>query len=639
MEKRIIRRSADFASDESFRAHTVTVSAESESLPYAGLPLDYLGNGRYAVTKDEQHALIIGDTGCGKTRRLIIPAVRLLSLTGESMVISDPKGELYQKNAAVLAERGYEIRVLNLREPRNGDRWNPLERIERLYRSDDEDERDRALMMLDEIIDMMGESVKSDDDRFWENVSKQLIRSCALTILEYGDEGDLTFENLSLVCSAVTEDVSKRIKVSDEDGTATYESSFQSFYSSLPSTSEIRQSFMSSVCSTSDRTFSSIATVTHTMVNLYTRQSSLRHLFSASDFDISSLGEKKTALFIILPDEMETLYPMATLFVSQIYSVLIDRAYGNGGKLKRRVNFILDEFANFSRLRNISSMLTASRSRGMRFFLVCQDTDQLDSVYSKAGAAVIRSNCQSWVFMGCRNAEFLTLLSRLGGTYHEAYTGKDVPLITESDLQTLETGEAFVWVKGIGPRYVTLPDYSSVDWKAEEGGRNFPPRNTSPRPRQVDPDELFRRGAEGEDGKKRKEMEEENEMDRRSQILYVIETNIERLSESEMNALEIALLDVFRKSSASSSFSFLESLSLEASLRTLLSIDEEKSGIAAEAMDIFSAISLPSWKEKKKEEKVEMLKKIMELKNSGYLTPETADRISAFALGVGNKED
>ncbi len=638
MEKRIIRRGADFASDENFISHTETVNAEDESLSYTGLPLDYLGDGRYAVTKDEQHALIIGDTGCGKTRRLIIPAIRLLSRTGESMVISDPKGELYQKNAAILSQRGYEIRVLNLREPRNGDRWNPLERIEKIYRSGDEDERDKGLMMLDEIIDMMGESVRSDDDRFWENVSKQLIRSCALTILEYGDEGDLTFENLSLVCSAVTEDVSKRIRVSDEEGAAPYESSFQSYYSSLPSASEIRQSFTSSVCPTSDKTFSSISTVTHTMVNLYTRQSSLRYLFAASDFDIAELEEKKTALFIILPDEIETLYPMATLFVSQIYSVLIDRAFVNGGKLKRRVNFILDEFANFSKLRNISSMLTASRSRKMRFFLVCQDIDQLESVYSTSGAAVIRSNCQCWVFMGCRNAAFLTLLSRLGGTYHEAYTGKDVPLITESDLQTLEIGEAFVWVKGIGPRHVTFPDYSSVDWGTEEKTGDFPPRNNSPKPGVVDPGELFKRGAEGEDRKKRKEREEEKKNNRRWQIASIIERNIERLSDSGMNALETAFIDAFRKPAASSSFSLVESLTLEALVKTLLSIDEEKSGIAAEAMDILTSVSLPSWKKKKREEKLQKLTKLVTLRNIGYFSGETSDEIVAFAMKDEEKD-
>ena len=362
MEKRIVLKGTDFASPEDFQRHSRVVDASEDKLPYSGLPVDWIGDNSYATTVPEQHALIIGDTGCGKTRRLIIPSIKLISKTGESMVISDPKGELYRKTASSLRKKGYEIRVLNLREPRNGDRWNPLEIIEKMYRSDDPDVRDKALIMLEEIIDMTGSDVESDGDRYWASVAKQFLKAVCLTILEFGESGELNFTNIAVLESQISSVILRRIenggKEKDDEVV-----SFMRFFRSLDPDSAIRQNFQGAVNVSAEKTFTCISSVAHTMANAFVRQKAVQFLLSSTDFDISSLGEKSTVLFIILPDEIGTLYPLATMFVNQIYSILCDEAYTNGGMLNVKVNFILDEFANFARLENISQMLTASRSR------------------------------------------------------------------------------------------------------------------------------------------------------------------------------------------------------------------------------------------------------------------------------------
>ena len=491
MEKRILAKSADFLSEEDFLAHSVTVKASADKLDYTGIPLDYLGKNRYASTRKEQHTIIVGDTGCGKTRRLIVPAIKLLGKTGESMIISDPKGELYQKTARGLAAKGYEIRVLNMREPRNGDRWNPLELVESMYRSGDENLRDKGLIMLDEILDQMGSCVESSRDKYWEVVSKQFIKATALTILEYAPAGSLNFRNLALACTDIISFLCKKVEKDSEPNFGFTDDSefcpFQNFYDKLPDDSLIKQNFASTVCVNHTGTITSISTTMLSMVNLYTRQESIKFLFSKTDFDLCSLGQKSVALYILLPDEILTLYPLATLFVSQLYSVLLDLAYTNGGALANKVNFILDEFANFTRMPNISSMLTSSRSRGIRFFLVVQDIDQLRLQYGEAASSIIYSNCPNLIFMGCRNVSFLKELMELSGMYTEVYTGISRPLLSMNDLQCLEVGEAFIFVRSCNPKHSYFPDYTEVDFGESlderpcEGGK-LPQLNSGSKP-------------------------------------------------------------------------------------------------------------------------------------------------------------
>src|SRR5699024_9516461 len=111
---------------------------------------------------------------------------------------------------------------------------------------------------------------------------------------------------------------------------------------------------------------------------------------SYSDFDMNSIGKEKTAVFIIIQDEKKTYHSLATIFVKQCYETLIDVAQSNGGKLPCRTNFLLDEFANMPPLKDVTTMITAARSRQIRFTMIIQNFAQLKQVYGADNAETIK---------------------------------------------------------------------------------------------------------------------------------------------------------------------------------------------------------------------------------------------------------
>ena len=453
------RNGAEFSTDKAFVEASRVVRSDAETFDYSGIPLDRISETEYATSSEEKHCFIIGDTGCGKTRRLIVPSILLMGKSGESMVISDPKGELYRKTAGSLRGHGYDIRVVNMRSPSRGERWNPFALVEKLYRSDNSEDRDRAALMLEDILEVIHAPLKSERDPYWDNIAIEFIKAIVHIILENGESGDLSFGNLAVA----ERDMAYVMK--NNPGR------LERYFSSLPEGSAIKEnlsSIMSLASAEVSTTLGCALSTAESILSLYTRQKTIRDLLNYSDFDIEDIAKRPTALYIILPDDSEALYPLATLMVKQIYSTLINIADSLGTTLPNKVSFILDEFANFTRLESIGSMLTASRSRGIRFILVCQNVGQLEEKYGEYGAETIRSNCRVWVYMGSRNLKFLKMLQELSGIHVEKYGGDMYPLMDIDMLQRLKMGEMFVWNDRCSPKLCFLPDYSEYNFGSDD---------------------------------------------------------------------------------------------------------------------------------------------------------------------------
>jgi len=275
-----------------------------------------------------------------------------------------------------------------------------------------------------------------------------------LFILEYGEQGELTFENIATTARKILKQINSF--------------AFNEFINSLPKGSAIEQN-LSVIITNHPDTRNCIMAEFEAMISLYCSQESLKDLFATSEIDVSVLGKTPTALFFILPDDTEALYPIATVFVKQIYSTLIALAdEQSNGKLPNRVTFLLDEFANFARMPSIESMLTAARSRGIRFILVCQSMDQLTAKYEEHGRETLLANCRTWIYMSCRNLPFLERLEKLTGYYISPYTNERCPLIDISELQHFEMGQVLVLNDRCKPVMGYLPDYSEYNF-GEDG--------------------------------------------------------------------------------------------------------------------------------------------------------------------------
>lgn len=469
----ISRSGARFETTERFLQNTSVVNSTESELKSTGIPLTHIDENTYATSTDELHCFVIGDSGCGKTRRVILPTIRLLAKAGESMVISDPKGELFRITANSLKEKGYTVQVLNFRNPRCGHRWNPLGLIDELYHSAEPESKDKAVMMLGDIVDVLQQGLEGQDP-FWSMSAADVMRGVSLFILEYGEPKELTFENISITAREIREKILEMEKNKKEyeaskrspfGKTPKYEpTAFEYFLSTLPKNSPILNN-LSVIITNAEETRNCIMAEFEAMISLYISQESLMDLFAVSEIDINALGLKPTALFFILPDDTEALYPIATIFVKQIYSTLIALAdEQHDGKLTNRVTFLLDEFANFAKMPSIESMLTAARSRRIRFVLVCQSMDQLTAKYNDHGRETLLSNCRTWLYMSCRNLPFLERLEALMGYYISPYTNERIPLIDIGELQHFEIGQVLVLNDRCRPMMGYLPDYSQYDF-------------------------------------------------------------------------------------------------------------------------------------------------------------------------------
>ena len=143
----------------------------------------------------------------------------------------------------------------------------------------------------------------------------------------------------------------------------------------------------------------------------------IANMSSASTFDPADLGRKKVAVFIVLPDDRLTYHSLATLFIAQVYTILSKEADRKGGRLDNRVNVVADEFGNFSKLANFVQMLTVGGGKGIRFYLFVQDFAQLEDKYEKTGLRIIRSNCETWVYLQTDDNETLKDISEKLGKY------------------------------------------------------------------------------------------------------------------------------------------------------------------------------------------------------------------------------
>ncbi len=401
----------------------------------AGIPLT--SDSRYlCVDTSDGHSLIYGSSGSKKTRLLILPTVNVLLRAGESLIITDPKGEIYERTSGLAQKNGYRTLALNFRDM-NMNRWNPLAEAYKLYK--DKKTREDGITLLSEflfLITQPDEKKSISNDPFWNSTSLSLATALGLILFESAEtENDVTIANFLNLCSSFgTED----------------EKYLHYILSKIPQES-LAAINLRSILNSAEKTRQSIQVSLFSFLTKYITNTKLLRMLSASDFTFEELAAQKFALYLILPDEKNTYNELISEFIKQSYQAFISYAQKEYGNLKTRLNYVLDEFANIGKIPDMANMLAASRSRNIRFILVVQTNLK---IYGD-DAEIITANCNNLYFITSRDLNLLNNMSQLCGT---AYDGN--PLISVSQLQRFskEKGEILILHGREYPYISTFPD-------------------------------------------------------------------------------------------------------------------------------------------------------------------------------------
>lgn len=455
------------------------------------------------------HTLIIGTTGSGKTTTFINPTIQILSntKTQPSMLISDPKGELYSLHAKSLIKRGYDVKVLDLRNPYCSIRWNPLEKPFEMYQEmlalddkvrvneeegyyifedkiyyDKEELQSTIQVKKQEIFDEVYEDlndicsvlcpIKNKSEPIWESGAKNFILAITLAMLEDSENPELgmtkekfNFYNVMKIATNTQDDCEELI---------------QYFNHRSPISKSV--SLSKQVLDASDKTRGSYLSTVFDKLSLFSDMS-ICSLTSANEINFANIAIKPTALFLQIPDEKETRHTLAAMVILQAYKALVAKANTYPDlSLPRSVYFLLDEFGNLPQIHKLEQMITVGRSRKIWLALVVQSYAQLAKVYDEKSADIIKSNCNIQIFIGTTDQKTIEEFSKKCGNYSiiqknvsfsssndgvgSSVSVKERPLIYPSELAQLnnnqDMGNAIVSIFGYSPiRSKFTPSFKS----------------------------------------------------------------------------------------------------------------------------------------------------------------------------------
>lgn len=429
------------------------------------------------ILREPIHTLVIGATGTGKTAAFVSPTIEILSRTQTkpSMVITDPKGELYVKHKKTLERAGYNVTLIDLADVYHSTRWNPFNDVWRKtdemtreveqrhgkYYLDDKEyltnteaetvRRERVIRLKDEIyIDLQDLiytacPVENKQDMTWQRGARDLLFALALAFWEDVRDGYMPREKFNLY--NLYRNVTDYAKGECEELIA--------YFNTREPTSRTR-GLSNTVLVSQDRTLSSYLGDVNQYLN-WMADGGIAALTSGNDIEFSEFDEQPNVLFLKIPDEKENRHKLVTLLITQMYKALVEKATRNqelgrmdSQKLLRNVYFIMDEFGNLPKLYKMDSIVTVGRSRGIFMMPVIQDFNQLDNKYGKEVAATIRSNCNIQIFIGSNDENTRRIFSEACGkkkvkqvSYSEnkdmsvSTSAQSVPLIYPNELEHL----------------------------------------------------------------------------------------------------------------------------------------------------------------------------------------------------------
>lgn len=402
----------------------------------SGMPL--LVNGRkMLVDTGVASNIIIGATGSGKTQATVLPMLNLIARAGESVIVTDTNGEIYSRTANIFKNRGYEVVVLNFKDAKFGDSWNPLAYPYHLYKNNQKDE---AIKLIEDL----GHSLlheKSTADPFWENTASNYFTGLCLGLFRDGKENEI---NLNSISSMITQGEEKR-------GITTCAKE----YFERMGKDDVAYINAVGTFSAPTETKGSILSVLRQKLGVYLSREALNQMMSASTIDLDDLRNKHI-IYLVLPENRPSVYSLVTAFIEQTYYALSQSSN------EKRFNYVLDDFDFLTPINNFAQIITMSRAQNINFTLVTRNYRNLYENYGRDVAEKFISACVNTFYLLTDDRATAEEISIQCG--HKSANER---LISVDELLRINQWETvFLKMRNYPMKIKLTPNYK-IDWNEE----------------------------------------------------------------------------------------------------------------------------------------------------------------------------
>ena len=436
------------------------------------------------VDSDDVHCLMIGASGVGKTAFFLYPNLEFSCASGMSFLALDTKGDLARNYGTIATEcYGYQVAVIDLRNPTRSDGNNFLTLVNQYVDISVKDPRNIAAkakaekyakILAKTIISPDGDSSNRGQNAFFYDAAEGLLTSVILLLAEFLPpkeiEGAVRERRHIVSVFKLVQDLLEPATGADKG-----KSQFQVLMSKLPSEHKARW-FAGAALNTSEQAMASVLSTVLSCLNSFLDSELEQVLCFESSITAESFSRKKSAIFLILPEEDPSKNFMAGLMIQQLSRELFAVADENGGKLPNRVVFFCDELGTMPPF-DILPLFSAGRSRKLTLVPIIQSLAQLEKNYGKEGAEILTDNCQDTIFGGfAPNSQTAEVLSKALGnqTVQSGYISRakdginqslqmvSRPLMSSDELKAVPKGSFIVMKTGTNPMRTRLRLF--LDW-------------------------------------------------------------------------------------------------------------------------------------------------------------------------------
>ena len=420
------------------------------------------------VDTGDVHALMIGAAGVGKTAYWLYPCLEYALASGMSFLSTDTKGDVVRNYGRIAQEcYGYRVGVIDLRNPTRSDGFNLLHLVNKYmdaYREHPDTllfkaKAERYAKIISKTIITAGmDGQNFGQNQFFYDAAEGLLTATILLVAEFCPPPERHIVSVFKI-------IQELMAPSQTKG----QTQFQALLSLLPETHKAKW-FAGAATSTADQAMASVMSTTLARLNAFLDSEMEQLLCFDTAVDAETFCKKKSALFLVMPEEDPNKFFMVSLIIQQLYREILSVADENGGKLPNRAVFYCDEYGTLPKIESAEMMFSASRSRRLSIVPIIQSIGQLEKNYGKEGAEIIIDNTQDTIFGGfAPNSQTAEVMSKSLGsrTAQTGYISKgkessqslqmiERPLMTPDELKSMPKGQFIVMKTGAHPMKVKL---------------------------------------------------------------------------------------------------------------------------------------------------------------------------------------